>query len=708
MTSTATYVPWNAQWHLRAEMTRLTGQLGKLLEQQRRRGRSTNADAVGSMIIESGETEGLIADLATSWSDGRSGRQSFLCDGPSERRQIAERAGLGATQGCFLPLLRAISAFELDPAEYDALLLALAVELDPRCGRLVAFLNDHAGHTRPTLGLAVALAELESVSVSPVEMHQRPIFRDGLLELSGDGPLPSRVMRLDHEMTTRLTRETFDAPASSGLTFHHLPVGSLPRLVLPEDARRRLESWVHGIRVDRAAPALLLAGGPGSGRTAMAAAAAGEAGLPMNELHISGEAVESLLCRGRREARWYGSVLLVKIEQDSQSLDWPLLWKELQLVRAPVVVEIDPAQAEAAASSAPGEPVTIFVRPPALELRLQMWRALLPPQEGIEPDDFERLAAFPFPPGRIARAIRSARAEVASLPPGQRRLNGQALEAACRRVGSTSMSGLAQKLPLPFNMQDLIVPDGLLAELELAVAWVRHQRQVLEIWGFARRVPFGRGLTALFSGPPGTGKTMAAQVLARVLGLDLYRIDLSRVMSKYIGETEKNLGRLFDDAYASGAILFFDEADAIFGKRTEVRDAHDRYANLEIGYLLQRMEDHDGITILATNRMRDMDEAFVRRFHFILSFPMPAESDRLRIWQGMFPVEAKRDPQLDLRPLARRFEISGAEIRNVVLAAAFLAAADNQVIGLSHLKRALRREFLKNGRVMDPQSLADL
>jgi len=201
---------------------------------------------------------------------------------------------------------------------------------------------------------------------------------------------------------------------------------------------------------------------------------------------------------------------------------------------------------------------------------------------------------------------------------------------------------------------------------------------------------------------------MAAQVLARVLGLDLYRIDLSRVMSKYIGETEKNLGRLFDDAYASGAILFFDEADAIFGKRTEVRDAHDRYANLEIGYLLQRMEDHDGITILATNRMRDMDEAFVRRFHFILSFPMPAESDRLRIWQGMFPVEAKRDPQLDLRPLARRFEISGAEIRNVVLAAAFLAAADNQVIGLSHLKRALRREFLKNGRVMDPQSLADL
>src|SRR6185503_17812004 len=169
---------------------------------------------------------------------------------------------------------------------------------------------------------------------------------------------------------------------------------------------------------------------------------------------------------------------------------------------------------------------------------------------------------------------------------------------------------------------------------------------------------------------------MAAQVLASEIGLDIYRIDLSRVMSKYIGETEKNLSRLFDDAYASGAILFFDEADAIFGKRAEVRDAHDRYANVEIGYLLQRMEDHDGVTILATNRMRDIDEAFIRRFHFILNFALPAEADRLRIWQGMFPAECERDPGLDLLPLARHFEISGGEIRNVVLAAAFLAAAD--------------------------------
>jgi SpoVK/Ycf46/Vps4 family AAA+-type ATPase len=215
----------------------------------------------------------------------------------------------------------------------------------------------------------------------------------------------------------------------------------------------------------------------------------------------------------------------------------------------------------------------------------------------------------------------------------------------------------------------------------------------------------GRGLTALFTGPPGTGKTMAAQVLARALGLDLYRVDLSRVMSKWIGEMEKNLCRLFDEAQASGAVLFFDEADALFGKRSQVNDAHDRYANVEIGYLLQRMEEHEGVTVLATNRMADMDEAFLRRFHFLLNFPMPDEAMRRRIWEGMFPLAAEREPDLDLARLARAFELSGGEIKNVVLAAAFLAADDGRPIGLTHLARAIAREFHKSGKLLDERKL---
>jgi SpoVK/Ycf46/Vps4 family AAA+-type ATPase len=298
----------------------------------------------------------------------------------------------------------------------------------------------------------------------------------------------------------------------------------------------------------------------------------------------------------------------------------------------------------------------------------------------------------------MARAVRRAAAEKNG---NDDPIDFESLSGACRAVGSASMGPIAQQLPQPYTRADLVLPQELMDELDLAAVWMRNRRRVFEEWGFGRRVVLGRGLTALFTGEPGTGKTMAAQVLARELGLDLFRVDLSRVMSKYIGETEKNLSLLFDEAHASGAILFFDEADALFGKRTEVKDAHDRYANLEIGYLLQRMEEHDGTTVLATNRIGDLDEAFTRRFHFILDFPMPRPPERLRIWEGMLPAEAEREPGLDLDKLARHYEISGGEIRNSVLSAAFIAANENCPIGIRHLKRGLRRELLKTGRVLD-------
>jgi SpoVK/Ycf46/Vps4 family AAA+-type ATPase len=307
-------------------------------------------------------------------------------------------------------------------------------------------------------------------------------------------------------------------------------------------------------------------------------------------------------------------------------------------------------------------------------------------------------ARYDFPPGALFRAVRRATAGRIENPGP---LDFESLSRACRAVGTARMGVIAQRLAQPYTRADLVLPADLLAELDLAGAWMRHRRRVFEDWGFGRRMALGRGLTALFSGEPGTGKTMAAQVLARELGLDLFRVDLSRVMSKYIGETEKNLAQLFDDARASGAILFFDEADALFGKRTEVKDAHDRYANLEIGYLLQRMEEHAGVTVLATNRLGDLDQAFTRRFHFILEFPMPQAVERRRIWEGLLPREAALASGLDLEALARDYELSGGEIRNSVLSAAFIAAEEGAPIGLRHLKRGLRRELLKTGRILD-------
>ena len=235
---------------------------------------------------------------------------------------------------------------------------------------------------------------------------------------------------------------------------------------------------------------------------------------------------------------------------------------------------------------------------------------------------------------------------------------------------------------------------------------VRHRHRVFGDWGFDRKLAHGKGLSALFSGPPGTGKTLAAEVLAHELGLELYKIDLSGVVSKYIGETEKNLARVFREAEASNAILFFDEADALFGKRTEVRDAHDRYANVETSYLLQKMEEYDGITILATNFQQNVDDAFLRRIRFVVELPFPDRERRREIWRHLFPPQTPLSPGIDYGFLAEHFRIAGGNIRNVVLNAAFIAAQDGGVVRMEHICQGARREYEKIGKLWD-ENLSD-
>jgi SpoVK/Ycf46/Vps4 family AAA+-type ATPase len=218
-------------------------------------------------------------------------------------------------------------------------------------------------------------------------------------------------------------------------------------------------------------------------------------------------------------------------------------------------------------------------------------------------------------------------------------------------------------------------------------------------WGFDDKLSLGKGLNVLFSGPSGTGKTMAAEVIASELSLDLYKIDLSMIVSKYIGETEKNLNRIFKEAEQSNAILFFDEADALFGKRSEVQDSHDRYANIEISYLLQKMEENEGIVILASNLSQNIDDAFLRRMHFTVEFPFPEEEYRYKIWKSLFPVEAPLSGDIDYEFLAKRFKLSGGNIKNIVVNSAFLAAENSGVIAMDDVINAAKREFQKIGKV---------
>jgi SpoVK/Ycf46/Vps4 family AAA+-type ATPase len=240
------------------------------------------------------------------------------------------------------------------------------------------------------------------------------------------------------------------------------------------------------------------------------------------------------------------------------------------------------------------------------------------------------------------------------------------------------------------------------------IARVRFRRKVLDDWGFARKVARGLGLPALFYGPPGTGKTMAAGLVAAELGMDLYQIDLSRMVSKYIGDTEKQLAQVFDAAESGHAILLFDEADALFAKRTDVKSATDRYANLEVNYLLQRMEAFSGITILTTNLDSAIDEAFRRRLAFRIAFPLPEAEERVRLWRRVIPDAATLAKDVDFGHLAERFEMSGGYIRNAALRGAYLAAADGGVIEMRHLLSAATFEYASMGKVIATTSLGAL
>ena len=274
------------------------------------------------------------------------------------------------------------------------------------------------------------------------------------------------------------------------------------------------------------------------------------------------------------------------------------------------------------------------------------------------------------------------------------------LYTACRLQSNRKLAELAQKITPHYIWGDIVLPADRMQQLQEILHYVRHRARVYDEWGFNRKLALGKGLNVLFAGPSGTGKTMAADIMAGELRLDLYKIDLSSVVSKYIGDTEKNLSKIFTEAETSNAILFFDEADALFGKRSEVRDAHDRYANIEISYLLQKMEEYQGVVILATNLRKNMDDAFVRRMHFCVEFPFPNEKSRLRIWQQIWPEETPRSRELDLDLLSRQFEVAGGNIRNIALAAAFQAASDGQVVNMNHLIHATRREYQKMGKII--------
>ena len=468
-------------------------------------------------------------------------------------------------------------------------------------------------------------------------------------------------------------------------------------------AREIAATWAQAAGAGQL-PAVQLCGPQIESKRAVAAAACAVLGLdlylmPLAALPADPGELDRLLRLWGREAALGESALLI----DCDGADGADPARESALARL-VEAGYGPLLLSSRERRGPwGRPALSYEvdQPTGAEQRA-VWGTVLGDEAAGLDGQVERLVAqFNLSPSLILAAARGALGRLASQENGETtgaETAGAALWDMCRLQARPQLDDLARRIEPVAGWEDLILPDEQGELLREICMHVRQRVQVYESWDFLSKGKRGLGVSALFAGGSGTGKTMAAEVLARELRLDLYRIDLSAVVSKYIGETEKNLRRVFDAAEAGGAILLFDEADALFGKRSDVKDSHDRYANIEISYLLGRMEAYRGLAILTTNLKDALDAAFTRRIRFVVQFPFPDRAEREAIWRGIYPA-ATPTQELDAGVLAR-LNVAGGDIRNIALKAAFLAAEAGQPVGMAHLLRAARHEYMKLERTL--------
>ena len=599
------------------------------------------------------------------------------------------------------PALEIISRlFELGRLEQDILVMCLALEIDSGFERIYAYLQDDIARTYPTAALAQdVFASQAAATDAATELRltlsaQSPLRRCRLLDTE-----PSLGPHWRHE-PLRLNRRVGDyllginRPDEEAATIARPSAGPIhldnDADELVQQLSRRLCEWDNR----RSLPVVQVVTQGGTSPRSLARALCSDLGLNLytidqSQLGMPANERQDVYRLLQRESLLLpcGYFIDASHLERNDAGATALLRELLQDVRALlIVVTAEPISLDRS---------QIVVRVPGTSSheRRQVWRNELKGTEADEGFLSRAVEQFNFDPQQVHSVVTAAR-ETALLRNRESSSPTSAdLWRAARDQAGRSMQGLAAKIEPRRSLEDLILPAEQTQQLREIVSQVEHRTRVYEEWGFGAKLSRGKGISALFSGPSGTGKTMAAEVLAGLLDLDLYRIDLAGVVSKYIGETEKNLRRVFDVAEESGAILFFDEADALFGKRSEVRDSHDRFANIEINYLLQRMEDYRGLAILATNRKSLLDPAFLRRLRFLVEFPVPSPADRVRIWKAVFPPQAKVDA-LDYQFLGR-LEIAGGNIINIALNAAFRASREGCGVGMQHVLAAARQEYDK-------------
>jgi hypothetical protein len=630
-------------------------------------------------------------------TDNGARMEAFYADNADAREftRAIQRADLQARNDeRWLQLGRMLA---LSPYELDLLSLLVAVEIDPMLRRVYGYLNDDATACHATQWLAAGLFEWPvAVRFTAESAIVRWRVAQPLDGIAAPWSLQAPWVA-DADIVAWLSEDEERDASSLGPSLAR--AREAPSICLYPAVLAAMRNFIAAMSSASAAdgdppPDLEyeLVGPPGSGRRTLAIQLCAILGRPMivaDAARLLGPdtapatAIDNIV-RATREARLSGATLFW---HDADAIDskrwaaWPTYCAgELMIFGASSPIRFRSHDSAISRS---------FPLPPLDRAgRLAAWAH----HSGLPMPD--ALAVRLLTPAEIAKAARVA-------PAGE-----AAILQVCQQTLRRASGELLSPLVCPYTWDDIILPTSLRQHLAEFEEQARLRWQVYEDWGFGRLCPLGKGITAMFAGPSGTGKTMAAQVLAASLGMDLYRIDLAGVVNKYIGETEKRLKQVFDDCEHANVLLFFDEADALFGQRTQVKDAHDRYANIEIDYLLQRMEQFDGIAILATNRKNDIDAAFLRRLRFLIDFLPPGPAERLKLWQlSLLPTAPDGTPLLDTLDwdfLANKLTMSGADIKSAALGAAFLARSAGRRIGMQHILYAARREMTKRGVPLRP------
>jgi SpoVK/Ycf46/Vps4 family AAA+-type ATPase len=647
-----------------------------------------------------------------------------------QRELIALRLQYALNLGLTLPLDRITQTFDLSLFERQVLIACAAAEIDLGFESLYAYVQNDVNRKWPTADLLLRLfssSALDRIALRDSLSQQGALIRNRLAIFADDSQgraqhSPARALALDEHILDFLLDHS--GPDRRLRSFASLlaPRSALGDLLLPEPLITQLMRAVHSTFPP---PLILLYGPAGSGKrtTVEAVSHAMEQHLLVADLRAAISqplTLDEYLPLLQRDAALHRATLFLahaeSLEPDARRRLLYLLGSSqtqgnTDLYQPLTFLGSTPPDSSAMHSATPADSLSFTLPVPSYQSRIDLWHTALD-RTGLAllaADVASLSSRFSLTGGEINGAcVEAARTLELRHPdlqdpdlhhPQHAALTMPVLTAAIGNQSSHALHQLAQKVESVHTWSDLILPRRAMQQLRDVCSSAKFRHVVYSEWGFDRKLAMGKGLNVLFCGPSGTGKTMAAGILAVELGLDIYKIDLSTVISKYIGETEKQLSLIFKEARSSNAILFFDEADALFGKRSEVKDAHDRYANVETAYLLQKIEEYEGIVVLTTNLRKNIDDAFARRMHHVIEFSFPDAAQRLLIWTNLLPAAAHCDPDIDFGFLARQFDLSGGAIRNIALAAAFLAAEQQSSIRMEHFILATAREIIKLGRI---------